>query len=287
MQIDNPMVNVAGESATRRRTISLLFFCLVLINTAMVSTAIYLCQVDEWHYPLLRFIFRCGKNFLGLESSSGNGFISTLLLAVPEGLAIVFCLRFIRGPAAVKEERYVENAAIGLLVVMILVVLVYGPQLAYEVTKTVYQEHELMKARNVALRNNDSQLSNLLRDRDKTINDLHAPVRQNITTIAYACPDDPTHCAQMLVITNKIEKSFSFTVKCYEPIASVRVTPFDQRKRTIVEADGEAKSLGPLTWKTETIRAPYWKPDFPYTIAVIYKDSWKVPSSCDLQVSSD
>jgi hypothetical protein len=68
-------------------------FCLLLslavINLGLVGVAVYIWRVKEWHSPMLRLLSRCKEIFLILEGSSSNGFISGLLVAILEILAVL------------------------------------------------------------------------------------------------------------------------------------------------------------------------------------------------------
>jgi hypothetical protein len=147
----------------RFRIISLLLCCFAFIDLCAAGTIIWIWRNKEWHHHLLRFLGHSWRNFLNLEGSSGNGFVSGVLVALFEIFAVFAIVSFLHGDEAVKERlRHVENASIALAVLFILVVLVYGTQFSWEVAKTTYQDHlDVIASRNAVSAQNQELSSKL------------------------------------------------------------------------------------------------------------------------------
>jgi hypothetical protein len=142
----------------RAKLITLFIICSVVVDVSAVGTAVYIfAKGREWHGGLVHFMWRCWENFLSLESASGHGIISGLLVAVLEMLAIFGILSFLGGAAEMKER--IGAGAISVAVLVILVALVYGTQFAWEAANTTYEGHRSLRQANISLRNKNQALT--------------------------------------------------------------------------------------------------------------------------------
>jgi hypothetical protein len=142
----------------RSKFASVLLVALVLADLCMVGVVYAIFHRAEWHVHLVRFVHQVWIGFLGLEGSSSNGFLSGLLVAILEVIVVLLVVGYLHGVSAMKEH-WVQDAGIGLFVLLALTILVYGSQIAWEVASTGYQDHHSLHDTNDALRAANEKLS--------------------------------------------------------------------------------------------------------------------------------
>jgi hypothetical protein len=142
----------------RAKLVTLFVICSIVVDVSAVGTAIYIfAKGREWHGGLVHFMWRCWENFLSLESASGHGLISGLLVALLEMFAIFSILSLLGGATGVKKR--IEAGAISVAVLVILVALVYGVQFAWEAANTTYESHRSLRQANISLRSKNQALT--------------------------------------------------------------------------------------------------------------------------------
>jgi len=143
----------------RSRIVSLLFIAILLVNISWSLTFICVWRNPVFHDSDLRFFRLAWENFLSLEGSSGNGFISGIITAVFSIVAVLFIVGHLHGVAKMKDHR-LEDTAIGLFVLAVGIVLVYGTQFAWEVARTAFVDHASLASQNRQLLTDDKYWKN-------------------------------------------------------------------------------------------------------------------------------
>jgi len=123
-----------------RRFARVLFYIALSLYIEWLATLYAILRYPGWHPEILRFTSCVWESFLVHIGSSGPGFISPIILVpVTIVLTIVLILAFL-GWTAMKE-RAIETVLIGILVFVVGLLLIYGPQFAWQVAKVTRDEH--------------------------------------------------------------------------------------------------------------------------------------------------
>jgi hypothetical protein len=123
-----------------RRYLRIVCVAILLGDFVGFCTLIAIYRFPEWHNHLLRFSAACYAAFLSLEGSSSHGFFSPIAVSVFTIIASIIVIRYMHGAAAMKTRLW-EDTIIALTALIVFTTLVYGPQFAWEVARTVYDEH--------------------------------------------------------------------------------------------------------------------------------------------------
>jgi len=133
------------------RFFRLLPHSVVALFVTACATAFAIIVAAEWHQHLLRFFCRSWTNFLVRVGSTGPGFLSPILVSVLSIVGTILCIGHLQGKEAMLKHWW-ENAAITALVTLVVLLVVYGPQFIWTMTKTVYEDHQRFVADNGQLR---------------------------------------------------------------------------------------------------------------------------------------
>jgi hypothetical protein len=135
-----------------RRYLRIVCAAILLGDFVAIGTLVAIYRFPEWHDHLLRFTAACYVAFLGLEGSSSHGFFSPIAVSVFTILASIVVIRYMHGVAAMQTRLW-EDTIIALTALIVFTTLVYGPQFAWEVVRTVHDDHNRLVARVQHLQN--------------------------------------------------------------------------------------------------------------------------------------
>ncbi len=135
----------AGAGSTRTHLLKLLLVILVVSDAAAVGSAVFIIKNSEWHPHLVSFFQRVWKNFLILEGSSRNGLVSGILAVFLEAVLLLVIVGSLHG---IREmtKHIIEDSCIAISIGLLLVVVIYGTQFAWEVAQTGYDDHNELVA---------------------------------------------------------------------------------------------------------------------------------------------
>jgi hypothetical protein len=126
------------------RFLRLLRHCIAGLEiVAIVVGVTILC--GGWESHLFRLFYRSWHNFLGHVGTTGPGFFSPVIVSILCVLGTLLCIRFLQGREAMLKH-WSENAAITALVTIVVLLVVYGPQFAWQLVRTIYDDHQSLVA---------------------------------------------------------------------------------------------------------------------------------------------
>jgi hypothetical protein len=125
----------------------LLHHCVVVMGIVVVATGVAIIVTGKWQPHASHLFLRSWSNFLTHVGTTEAGFLSPIIVSILSVIGTLVCIRFLQGKEAMLKHWW-ENAAITALITLVVLLVVYGPQLGWQFAQTIYEDHQSLVERN-------------------------------------------------------------------------------------------------------------------------------------------